>query len=107
MDESKNVTFYMITEEQINQMIERAFERFVSKSGDPFAEKTICSKSEAARRLGKHRASIYNMIADGRLKTTPDGKEILVSSVIEYEIGKTNEDEKSVKINKRGHKVYV
>lgn len=107
MEESKNVTFYMITEDQISEMIERSFKKLIEREENKTLSRKVCSKSAAARELGVHRVTIYNMIADGRLKTTSDGKQIVVSSLIEYKSGKKNEEKCAVKVNKRGHKVYV
>ena len=106
MEESENIRLYLITEDQINQMIEKAIERYANKDGPFFTDQTICSKSDAAKRLGKHRASIHNMIADGRLKASADGKGVLISSIIEYESGKKNQNCQAA-ISKRGKKVYV
>lgn len=107
MEKSRINEVYMITEEQISEMIERSFKKLIEREENPTLSRKVCSKSAAARELGVHRVTIYNMIADGRLKTTSDGKQILVSSLIEYEYGKKNEDKCTAKVNKRGHKVYV
>lgn len=42
------------------------------------------SKSEAARMLGVTRSTVYNMVKDGRLKNTQDGRRIDDESVREY-----------------------
>lgn len=41
------------------------------------------NKTEAANALGVTRATIYNMLADGRLKATASGR-VLTKSVTEY-----------------------
>lgn len=42
------------------------------------------SKSEAARMLGVTRSTVYNMVKDGRIKYTQDGRRIDVDSVKAY-----------------------
>lgn len=44
----------------------------------------VVNKSVAARMLGVTRCTIYNMIKDGRIDATPDGKDVIVRSVARY-----------------------
>lgn len=106
MAESRAEAFYVMTDEQIKQIIQATIDAFVNKQNDSKSiyNKKICSKSEAARHFNKNRTTIYHMIADGRLRATKDGK-VIVQSIIDYEKG-TEQCEKA-RMNKRGHKVYV
>lgn len=103
----RNEGVYTITGDQLKQFGNQLLAAFVEsqKKTEPILLKKTCSKSEAARHLGKNRATIYHMINDGRLKATNDGK-VIVSSIIDYEQGCVAND-KEVVINKRGNKVYV
>lgn len=96
---------YMLTSDQIDQIAQRMCDMIEERKNKSQIEsiyrKKTCSKSEAARHMKASRATIYNMIADGRLKANSSGK-ILVQSIIEYEGLNQN-----VKLNKRGNKVYV
>lgn len=99
--------FYMITGEQLKQFANHILDMYVEsqKSIDPIFLKNTCSKSEAARHLKKNRVTIYNMINDGRLKASADGK-VIVDSIRDYENGLVS-DEKTFATNKRGNRVYV
>lgn len=103
----RNEEIYTITGDQLKQFGNQLLAAFVEsqKKTDPIFFKKICSKSEAARHLGKSRTTIYHMINDGRLKATNDGK-VIVSSIVEYESG-NDANKKEVATNKRGKKVYV
>ena len=106
MEPIRNEVFYMVTGEQLKQFANQIVAAFsdTQKRTDPIFLKKACSKSEAARYLGKNRVTIYNMIKDGRLKTSVDGK-ITVDSIYDYENGVT--EKKECATNKRGRKVYV
>ena len=95
---------YTITNEQIDQIVDRLFRRAMDARSDDLPE--TCTKSAAARDLGVNRVTVYNMIADGRLKSTADGKRVITQSVIEYKLGITDVDKKCKK-NRKGHKQYV
>lgn len=107
MEPIRNEVYYMITGEQLKQLANHILDAYVEsqKSIDPIFLKKTCSKSEAARHLGKNRVTIYNMINDGRLKASVDGK-VITSSIFDYENGSTS-DEKGFVTNKRGNRVYV
>lgn len=47
----------------------------------------MMNKTEAARLLGVTRATVYAMLADGRIKGTSNGKNVLTRSVVEYLCG--------------------
>lgn len=107
MEPIKNEMFYMVTGEQLKQFANQLLAAFIDsqKKTDPIFLKKTCSKSEAARYLKKNRVTIYNMINDGRLKASVDGK-VITSSIFDYENGSTS-DEKGFVTNKRGNRVYV
>lgn len=92
---------YLITDEQINEIVDRIFMRFVQSKSEGGAE--TCNKTDAADRLGVNRATIYNMIKDGRLKATADGRRILTQSIIDYETGLQGGNKR----NRRGRHQYV
>lgn len=106
MEPIRNEVFYMVTGEQLKQFANQLLEAYIGgqEKTDPIFLKKTCSKSEAARYLKKNRVTIYNMINDGRLKASSDGK-VITSSIYDYENG--IEDENGFVTNKRGNREYV
>ena len=101
---SESAVAYTLTNEQIDQIVDRLFKRVLDARSEDLPG--TCTKSAAARHLGVTRVTVYNMIADGRLKSTADGKRVITQSVIEYELGITDVDKKDKK-SRKGHKQYV
>lgn len=97
---------YMVTGEQLKQFANQIVAEYIGsqKKTDQIFLKKTCSKSEAARYLKKNRVTIYNMINDGRLKTSSDGR-VITSSIYDYENG--IDDENGFVTNKRGNREYV
>lgn len=97
----------MISDEQIDRFTSSLLEKMIAAKNDPTLGLQTCSKTDAAKRLGVNRATIYNMVADGRLRSTHDGKKILVKSLIEYERGEEQSIARVVQTNRIGNKKYV
>lgn len=75
---------YMITQEQIVQIIRGVMEAVKEEKKLPKRLGETCTKEDAAREIGVSRCTIYNMIADGRLETTADGKRVMTQSIYDY-----------------------
>lgn len=101
-----NTKFYMITDQQIEQIADLLLEKVIAAGNDPLMGVRTCSKTAAAERLGVNRATVYNMIADGRLRSTADGKKVLVESLVAYENGEAKRID-SIGNGRRGKKQYV
>lgn len=87
MAKSKIDAVYMITQEQIEEIVEKTVEACIGKMSDNmrFGISTLtCDKQEASEKLGVTRATVYKMIEDGRLRATSDGKRVVTESVFEY-----------------------
>ena len=94
---------YMITQEQIVQIIRGVMEAVKEEKKLSKKLGETCTKEDAARAIGVTRCTIYNMIADGRLKTNADGKRVLTQSVYDY----LEKIKRGEAITRRGRKRYV
>lgn len=94
---------YMITADHIDQIAEKLYEKILEARKNPSNFGETCNKNEAAQILGVTRCTVYNMVKDGRIKTTADGKRIVTSSVVSY----MEKNPESFKSGRRGRKKYV
>ena len=65
-----------------------------------------CNKNDAAKLLGVTRCTIYNMIKDGRIRATSDGRRVVTQSIDEYK-NMIEKDHNSLKKQRRGQRSYV
>lgn len=96
----------MITGDHIDQIVDRLYKKILEARNDPRKYGESCNKNEAAEILGVTRCTVYNMLKDGRIKSTSDGKRIVTSSVVAYKEGMDKNPE-AFKAGRRRRKTYV
>ena len=96
----------MITDDQIDQIVDRLYQRVLEARRTPNEIGETCNKNDAAKLLGVTRCTVYNMIKDGRIRTTSDGRRVVTQSIDEYK-NKVEKDPNSFKKQRRGRRSYV
>lgn len=97
-----------MTDEDINEIVNRVCQGIAELQRNMRSEERgeTCDKTRAADLLGVTRCTVYNMIKDGRIRTTSDGRRVVTQSIDEYK--KTVEkDPNSFKKQRRGRRSYV
>ena len=96
MAEARNERLIVLTESQLKQMMDQirsiVREELYGKSSSIEYLGDVCTKEEASKALRVTRATIYAMLADGRLDATSDGRRVTTSSIRRY-LGKLERGE--------------
>lgn len=96
----------MITDDQIDKIADILYQKILEARRTPSEIGETCNKNDAAKLLGVTRCTVYNMIKDGRIRTTSDGRRVVTQSIDEYK--KTvKKDPNSFKKQRRGRRSYV
>lgn len=96
----------MITDDQIDKIVDRLYQKIMDarRTTSEFGE--TCNKKDAAKLLGVTRCTVYNMIKDGRIRATSDGRRVVTESIDEYK-NKIEKESDSCKRDRKGRKSYV
>lgn len=95
-----------MTDEDINEIVNRVCQGVAELQRNMRSEERgeTCDKTQAAVLLGVTRCTVYNMIKDGRIQTTSDGRRVVTQSIDEY---KKTVVKDPFKKQRRGRKSYV
>lgn len=96
----------MITDDQIDKIVDRLYQKIMEARNTPSEIGETCNKNDAAKLLGVTRCTVYNMIKDGRLRVTTDGRRVVTQSIDEYK-NMNEKDPDGIKKQRRGRKSYV
>ena len=97
-------TLYTLTESQLEAIADLVVSKMIARQTNSELKSATCNKVEAARFLGVTRLTIYNMVDDGRIKATADGRRIVTQSLVDYRDGVQSG---RIKTSNRGKKKYV
>ena len=106
MAEVMDGKIYMITDDQIDKIADILYQKILEARRTPSEIGETCNKNDAAKLLGVTRCTVYNMIKDGRIRTTSDGRRVVTQSIDEYK-NTVEKDPNSFKKKRRGRKSYV
>lgn len=97
-----------MTDEDINEIVNRVCQGVAELQRNMRSEERgeTCDKTRAADLLGVTRCTVYNMIKDGRIRATSDGRRVVTESIDEYK-NKVEKESDSFKRYKKGRKSYV
>lgn len=96
----------LITDDQIDKIVDRLYQKIIEARNTPSEIGETCNKNDAAKLLGVTRCTVYNMIKDGRLRSTSDGRRVVTESIDEYK-NKVEKEPDSFKRYRKGRKSYV
>lgn len=96
----------MITDDQIDKIVDRLYQKIMEARNTPSEIGETCNKNDAAKLLGVTRCTVYNMIKDGRIRATSDGRRVVTQSIDEYK-NMIEKDHNSLKKQRRGQRSYV
>lgn len=96
----------MITDDQIDQIVDRLYQRVLEARRTPSEIGETCNKNDAAKLLGVTRCTVYNMIKDGRIRAASDGRRVVTESIDEYK-NKVKKEPDSFKRDRKGRNSYV
>ena len=96
----------LITDDQIDKIVDRLYRKIMEARNTPSEIGETCNKNDAAKLLGVTRCTVYNMIKDGRIRATSDGRRVVTQSIDEYK-NMIEKDHNSFKKQRRGQKSYV
>lgn len=96
----------MITDAQIDKIADIIYQKILEARRTPNEIGETCNKNDAAKLLGVTRCTVYNMIKDGRIRTTSDGRRVVTQSIDEYK-NTIEKDPNSLKKQRRGRRSYV
>lgn len=96
----------MITDDHIDKIVDRLYQKIMEARNTPSEIGETCNKNKAAELLGVTRCTVYNMIKDGRLRVTTDGRRVVTQSIDEYK-NMNEKDPDGIKKQRRGRKSYV
>ena len=99
---------YLMTDEDINEIVNRVCQGVAELQRNVSSEERgeTCNKNDAAKLLGVTRCTVYNMIKDGRIRSTSDGRRVVTESIDEYK-NKVKKEPDSFKRSRKGRKSYV
>ena len=96
----------LITDDQIDKIVDRLYQKIMEARNTPGEIGETCNKNDAAKLLGVTRCTVYNMIKDGRIRATSDGRRVVTQSIDEYK-NMIEKDHNSSKKQRRGQRSYV
>ena len=96
----------MITDDHIDKIVDRLYQKIMEARNTPSEIGETCNKNDAAKLLGVTRCTVYNMIKDGRLRVTTDGRRVVTQSIDAYK-NMSEKDPDGIKKQRRGRKSYV